>query len=111
MDEQFARQGIRSNPRSDVNRLGATFGGPVVRNRLFFFGGYEYRPLGEASTAAGAVFVPTAAGIQTLENTPGIIRKNLDIFKTYVPVASTATRSVNVAGVYPFAAWSRHHRP
>jgi hypothetical protein len=101
VDESFARQGIRSNPRFDQNRLGATVGGPVIRNRMFFFGGFEYRPKGEGSTSGGAVFGPTAEGLQMLESMAGangFSRGNLDYFKQWVPVASSSSRTVNVAG-------------
>lgn len=98
VDEQFARQGIRSNPRFDQNRVGGTVGGPIVKNRAFFFGGFEYTPIGEASTSPGAIFGPTAEGIRALEGLPGVSRTNLDYFKQWVPVAPTATRNVTVLG-------------
>lgn len=98
VDESFARIGIRSNPRYDQNRLGATIGGPVVRNRLFFFGGFEYTPVGLASTSAGAVFVPTAQGMQQLASIPGVRQANLEYFQRYVPTAAEATRNITVAG-------------
>src|SRR5262249_36536186 len=46
VDQAFARQGITDNPRYDQNRLGANLGFPIVRDRLFFFGDFEYIPLG-----------------------------------------------------------------
>jgi hypothetical protein len=98
VDESFARIGIRENPRYDYNRLGATIGGPILRNRLFFFGGLEYAPEGAASTSAGAVFVPTAAGVQQLAGLPGIRRENLEFFQRFVPTAGEATRNITVAG-------------
>lgn len=42
------------------NQMGATIGGPVLKNKLFYFGTFQYTPI--RSTAKGVVaFVPTAA--------------------------------------------------
>jgi hypothetical protein len=97
VDESFARQGIRKHPRYDQNRIGASIGGPVIKNRIFFFGGFQYTPIGEASTSPGAIFGPTADGIRMLEGLPGISRRNLDYFKQWVPVAGSSSRTVTVA--------------
>ena len=48
VDQAFARQGFRSNPRFDQNRLGLSIGGPIIKNKLFYFGNFEYAPLGQA---------------------------------------------------------------
>ena len=41
VDNFYALQGLTSNPRFDSNRYGGTFGGPIIRNRLFFFTHFE----------------------------------------------------------------------
>ena len=48
LDASFVRQGITSQPRFDSNRLGATIGGPILKNKLFYFGSFEYDPTGYA---------------------------------------------------------------
>lgn len=98
VDESFARQGIRDPTRYDQNRFGGTVGGPILKNRWFYFGNWDKTVLGQASTSAGAVFAPTGEGMALLGNLPGISRQNLDNFKKYVPAASSATQSVTVAG-------------
>jgi hypothetical protein len=53
------------NPRFDENRFGGQIGGPIFKNKLFFFVNYERTPIGEASTPA-AVSAPTSAGYTQL---------------------------------------------
>jgi len=62
VDAIYANQGIRNNPRFDQNRLGASVGGALIKDRLFYFANGEYAPLGVGSTVSTPVFAPTAAG-------------------------------------------------
>jgi hypothetical protein len=98
IDQQVQSQAIASklrpsNPRSDNNRFGGSFGGPVLKNKLFFYGLYEYNPVGQSATPA-SVAAPTAAGLSALSALPGISATNLAIFKQYVPVAAVADPSL-----------------
>lgn len=100
IDEKVARTqltpGSRVAPRYDQNRMGGTIGGPIRKNRLFYFGSFEYFPQGEASANTSAIFAPTAQGISILDSLQGINRTNLDVFKKHVPVPATASGTVTV---------------
>ena len=76
------------HPRSDTNRFGGTFGGPIKRNKLFFFVDYEYAPSG--GTASTFYSAPTAAGYSMLAGLPGINQTSLAEYKKYLGTAAGA---------------------
>ncbi len=88
-DNLSAVDGTPLHPRFDNNRFGGNAGGPIRKNKLFFFVDYEYNPIGQAGSA-GLIYAPTAAGYATLASTPGINQTNLAILQKYLPAAATA---------------------
>jgi hypothetical protein len=64
----IARGDLREAPRFDWLRTGGAMGGPVIREKLFFFGAYQYGTQGQASTPGNVSFVPTANGVATLNS-------------------------------------------
>jgi hypothetical protein len=88
-------------PRYDYNRFGGHIGGPVFRDKLFFYGAYEYRNLTLAGTSAGTILVPTSSGLSTLQslaNTAGtgVSPVTVGVIASHVPTAATATSSTQV---------------
>ena len=66
-------QGNPLHPRFDNNRFGGTFGGPIKKNKLFFFVNYEYNPIGTIG-ATGTVCAPTASATALWPDIPGSTR-------------------------------------
>jgi hypothetical protein len=98
VDESAARQGIRSNPRFDQNTLGGSVGGPIRKNKLFYYGLFQYNPLGQAGTPSSAILSPTAAGYSQLTAIPGVSQTNLSVLKQYLAPAPSATTTTLVSG-------------
>ena len=91
--------GDNANPRFDFNRWGGNLGGPILRNKLFFFTSWEQFALGQAASPGG-ISAPTAVGLSTISSLPGISQSNLSVFKQYVPIAPTNNAgTIKVGGV------------
>ncbi len=81
------------NPRYDNNRFGGNLGGPIIKNKLFFFTDWEYNPEGETGASSTAC-APTAAGYATL-NAMFPNTNNLAVMQKYLPAAGTQATDPN----------------
>lgn len=89
-------------------RYGGTLGGPIIKNRLFFFGAYE-RLFQDQAAAPGVFFAPTEAGLNQIAQIPGvspfvvnILRNNLTLASSVDPTATANFGTIlGVSGI-PF---------
>jgi outer membrane receptor protein involved in Fe transport len=94
LDMQEVQQGFQN--RYDYNRMGGSIGGPIFKDRLFFFGAAEYQDENKAS-AGPTVNTPTAAGLATLKALPGVDPAIQTVLAQFAvaPVASGPPEIVN----------------
>jgi hypothetical protein len=98
-DQAAARQRVFSPPRYDQNHLGAEAGGPILKNKLFVYGLYEYNPIGQAGVPSSPVYAPTAAGYSLLDSMTNISKTNLGILEKYAPATGATFKTTPVNGV------------
>jgi hypothetical protein len=91
LDQFWKRQGVFSQPRYDYNLFGGSLGGPIRKNKIFYYGNIDYNPAGFASTSNSNVYAPTAAGYATLAAMPGVSQTNLNVMKQYAGAAPQQT--------------------
>jgi hypothetical protein len=65
---------LKTKPRSTVNEFGGALGGPVVRDRLFYFGSYE------------AALIHSFAALSGNVPTPGFVQQTSAVAPWYAPV-------------------------
>jgi hypothetical protein len=86
--------GKTSNPRYDYNRYGGQLGGPIKKDKIFFFVNYERQTTGQSSQ--NWICTPTAAGMAALQDgTHNFNSTNLGVFTQYVPTSSAQVSAEN----------------
>jgi outer membrane receptor protein involved in Fe transport len=102
LDKRAFLQGdITGKPRYDKTRVGATAGGPIIKDKLFIFGAYQFYNIGRAATPGSTIFVPTSSGFATLDQLAsssgsGVKSSIVNLIKTYVPPATNQTQTVDI---------------
>jgi hypothetical protein len=90
---QGCDSGPCDKPRTDFNSASGTVGGPIIKDKAFFYGGYQRVWAGFAGSST-TLESPTAAGITNL-NTLASSDAVRNIIAQF-PVASSAKRTINV---------------
>lgn len=62
--------GLSDAPKDIRHQAGASFGGPLIKNRTFFFGLYQRASQRTGDILGATVRIPTAAGFAALANVP-----------------------------------------
>ncbi|HJU56005.1 MAG TPA: carboxypeptidase regulatory-like domain-containing protein [Pyrinomonadaceae bacterium] len=113
---EIAIEGLTEAPKFNQNTFGFSVGGPVVKNKLFFFGTFQ-RDLFRAGGVGGTAITPTAAGAAQLRALvpPGqnpALDQYLAIVSTFLAPTQDRVIGIEAAGtpnrtLIPFGTASR----
>jgi Carboxypeptidase regulatory-like domain/TonB dependent receptor len=95
MDNLEQGSGLTAPRRVDRNRVGVDIGGPLIRNKLFVYGAYQFSNVGLAAAAVQQL-APTPGGLALLNGMAASdpVRNILSQFPT-APVANAPAETVN----------------
>jgi hypothetical protein len=86
---------LTDKKRYDLNTGGGTVGGPIIKNKLFLFGGFQYSTRGSQPSAPSAESF-TSAGLAAL-NGIAVDQQVKDLLAQF-PLAGSSTRTITVSG-------------
>jgi hypothetical protein len=86
-----------TNPGFDNNRFGGQVGGPIWKDKVFFFTNQEYNPVHQV-IGSSFICAPTAAGYATLSALPGLSAANFSVLKQFEGTAPVGAAAAVAAG-------------
>src|SRR5882724_1460398 len=110
-------QNLEKPPRSNEEFTGFTIGGPVLKNRLHIFGGFDDDILSRNQVYSSSSLSPTPAGLAALAACAGVSANSLNVITRFgpygisvgnpTPIASTITTRMIDGCTVQFAGVSR----
>lgn len=82
-------EGLTSNPRSNTEFAGFTIGFPIVKDKLFFFNGFDEQIWHEDNVQTSGSVTPTPLGLSEVAACSGVNSAALTALNTYGPWAFT----------------------
>jgi len=96
-EASIKRGDLKEKPRLRDPRFGATLGGPIQRNKLFFFGAIQHDPISQEGSGV-AYRAPTSEGLAQIANLPGASPFIFNLLRDNLILATTATSFEDVLG-------------
>jgi Carboxypeptidase regulatory-like domain len=81
-------------PRSNDEFGGFTIGGPWIKSKLFFFGGFDQEIISQSTIYSSTNLTPTPAGLATLAGCPGVNANALTALSKFGPYGSSGGNPV-----------------
>ena len=107
LEEQLRSGQLAEKPTFGDTRFGGTIGGPIIENKLFFFGAYQRERVNRAATIT-KFSTPTEQGLQAIAALPGtspfvvdLLRNNLTLASSPCSRAECSQTVLGVSGI-PF---------
>ena len=97
-EEAQIRSGeLKEKPRYRNTTYGFTIGGPIIRNKLFFFGALQ-RTHNSEEGASETFLSPTATGLAQISGLPGVSPFVLNLLRTNLSLATVQNTTQTVLG-------------
>ena len=95
LNQHDPTKGSPNKRRYDFNRAGGEIGAPIIKNKLFIYGAYEFNNIGQQATAPTGL-APTADGMAMIS--PLIVDAQAKALVAQFPVAPVQTTCGNPPG-------------
>lgn len=97
-ERQLRAGELTEKPKNRLIRYGGTIGGPIVRNKLFFFGAVER--VHQDEEASGSTYLaPTPLGLARIAAIPGVSQFVVNLLRNNLVLAQNTTTTQTVLGV------------